>query len=237
MEVGAELQSRIDAWKRLSRWERSELGRDLRRYGLPYGEIMELIPVKKSTLATWCREVKLTEEQYLAIRERTGSQEGVPRDTNRKRRAEIEEIRRVARQRFPSLIHEPFWVAGTILYWAEGAKTPGSMSMANADPRALRLFIDWVRIYLREEAQFSLHLHLHEGNDETAARWHWMKETGLFDANFHRTFIKPAGTGHRKNHLEHGICTVKLRRPSDPWNTVMEWIDALSEGFGLADPD
>ena len=71
MEVGTVLQDRIDSWDRLSQWERSELGKYVRRLALSYGEIMELIPVKKSTLATWCREVKLTEEQYVAIRTRT----------------------------------------------------------------------------------------------------------------------------------------------------------------------
>ena len=63
MELGSEFRSRIEGWDRLSRWERSELGKDLRRLGLSYGEIMDLIPVKKSTLATWCRDVRLTEEQ------------------------------------------------------------------------------------------------------------------------------------------------------------------------------
>ena len=61
MELGSEFRARIDSWDGLSRWERSEVGKDLRRLGLSYGEIMDLIPVKKSTLATWCREVKLTE--------------------------------------------------------------------------------------------------------------------------------------------------------------------------------
>jgi hypothetical protein len=61
-----------------------------------------------------------------------------------------------------------------------------------------------VRIYLNGKAAFSLHLHLHDGNDEAEARDFWIHETGLREANFHRTFITPAGTGHRKNHLEHG---------------------------------
>jgi hypothetical protein len=234
MEVGAELKARIAVWSLSSRWERSELGKDLRRTGLSYAEIMDLIPVKKSTLATWCREVRLTDEQYAAIKERTyGSRVGIPVDTNWRRREEIGRIRELARSQVPALINDPLWVAGVILYWAEGAKTSGHLSMANTDPRALRLFIDWIRSYLERDAHFSLHLHLHDGNDEPAAREHWRAETGLMEANFHRTFIKPAGTGHRKNHLVHGICTVKMRRPSNAWNIVMEWIDALSERFGL----
>jgi hypothetical protein len=108
--------------------------------------------------------------------------------------------------------------------------------MANTDPRALRLFIRWVRTYVNPSARFSLQLHLHEGNDEHAAVSFWIEQTGLRSANFHKTFVKPAGTGHRKNHLKHGICTVKMRRPADAWNLVMEWIDAFADHFGLTDP-
>jgi hypothetical protein len=234
MEVGAEVTARIAAWDRSSRWERSELGKDLRRLGLSYGEIMDLIPVKKSTLATWCREVKLSEEQYAAIKERTdGSRVGIPVDTNRKRREEVGRIRELARAQVPELIKDPRWVAGVILYWAEGAKTRNHLKMANADPRALRLFVCWVRTYLDPEAEFSLQLHLHEGNDDEAAKSHWRSEIGLMTANFYRTFIKPKGTGHRKNHLAHGVCTIKVRRCADAWQRTMTWVEVIADDLGL----
>jgi hypothetical protein len=235
MEVGTEFRVRIAGWEHLSRWERSELGRDLRRLGLSYGEIMDLIPVKKSTLATWCRDLKLTDEQFDAIRKRTGSLEGIPRDTNRKRRAEIEEIRRRARAQVPTLVNDPLWVAGIVLYWAEGAKTRNQLKMANADPRALRLFVRWIRSYVDPDAAFSLHLHLHEGNNEPAAREYWRAQTGLDTSNFYRTFIKPKGTGHRKNHLPHGVCTVKVRRCADAWQRSMAWVECLADLLGLPD--
>jgi hypothetical protein len=236
MELEAEVLERVGTYESLSRWERSELGRTLRRLGLSYGEIMELIPVTKSTLATWCREVKLTRGQIAAIKERRASLPGIPRNTNRRRRQEIGDLQRIARQVVPELISDPIWVAGLVLYWAEGAKSRNHVSMANTDPRALRLFIRWLRTYVEPNARFSLHLHLHEGNNEQAARQYWRAETGLDRANFHKTFIKPKGTGHRKNHLEHGICTVRMRRASDAWNVVMEWVDTLTEEFGLAHP-
>lgn len=233
MELEIDVLERVRTFQTLSRWERSELGMELRRLGLSYGEIMELIPVKKSTLATWCRDIALSDEQWEAIKARTAQEPGIPRDTNRRRRLEIQELRDVARSLVPELSSDPRWVAGLVLYWAEGSKTRNHLGMANTDPRALRLFIQWIRTYVNPQAAFSLALHLHEGNDETAARVHWRAETGLHDANFHKTFIKPKGTGHRKNHLKHGICTVKVRRPADAWNMVMEWIDAYADHLGL----
>jgi hypothetical protein len=85
MELGSEFRSRMEVWDRLSRWERSELGKDLRRLGLSYGEIMDLIPVKKSTLATWCRDVRLAEElvggDQVATSADPGNSEGHPTET------------------------------------------------------------------------------------------------------------------------------------------------------------
>lgn len=232
MELEAAILERVREWPTLSRWERSELGRELRRSGLSYGEIMDMIPVKKSTLSTWCRDVELTAEQIQSIKERRAPEPGFRRNTNHKRRREIEELRVHARSQVGTLIGDPLWLAGIVLYWAEGAKTRGHVSMANTDPRALRLFIRWARAYLKPGG-FSMHLHLHEGNDEDAAKRYWLWETGLFEANFHKTFIKPKGTGHRKNHLEHGICTVKVRRAADSWNIIMAWIDALGDHLEL----
>jgi len=236
MELKAEVLERVGTWESLSRWERSELGKDLRRLGMSYGEIMMLIDVKKSTLATWCRDVVLAEEQLSAIKERTGSRIGIPVDTNWRRRLEIEEIRQRATEEVGELARDPYWIAGVVLYWAEGAKTRNHLKLANTDPAALRLFVAWVRSFLDPEADFSLQLHLHEGNDEPAARAFWQQETGLFEANFYRTFIKPKGTGHRKNHLSHGVCTIKVRKCADAWQTTMAWIEGMTVELGLDHP-
>ena len=213
------------------------MGKDLRRLGLSYGEIMELTPVKKSTLATWSRDVPLSAAQIEALKKRRAQIPGIPRNTNWRRREEIRDLREIARSLVPELAIDPFWVADLVLYWAEGNKTRNKVGMANTDPRALRLFIRWIRDHIDPTAQFTIQLHLHEGNDEEAAKRYWRSETGLDQANFVKTFIKPKGTGHRKNHLKHGVCTVNMKRPADAWNIVMEWIDATASLFGLGGPD
>ena len=119
-----------------------------------------------------------------------------------------------------------------VLYWGEGAKTGSNLILANSDPAVLRLFAAWVRRYLDPEAEFVLSMHLHEGNDERAAQRYWRSATGLPDAPFTKTFIKPRGTGHRKNHLEHGVCRVAVRRSTNHRLRVMSWIDAIADAFG-----
>jgi hypothetical protein len=233
MELEDAVLERVGNWKSLSRWEKSELGKDLRRLGLSYGEIMELVPVKKSTLATWCRDIELTENQIAAIKERRAQEPGVPRNTQWKRRAEIESIQSSARAEVPSLMGDQLWLAGITLYWAEGSKTKNQLRLANTDPRALRLFINWVLAYIDPKARFSIQLHLHEGNNETEAKQYWRRQTGLDGANFYKTYIKPKGTGHRKNHIPYGVCTVKVRRCSDGWHRAMAWIEAMTDRLGV----
>lgn len=191
MELPQELVEQIATWDRLSRWERSEVGRDLRRLGLSYTEIQTRIEVKKSTLATWCRDLVLTDDQKGAILARTGSRQGIPVDTNWRRRAEIELIRANARQEARELMNDPFWVAGVVMYWAEGSKTRNDLSLVNSDPLALRIFINWIRGYLRPNPLFTLQLHLHEGNDDRAAQDWWRCALDLRSARFNKTFIKP----------------------------------------------
>ncbi|HJU81829.1 MAG TPA: hypothetical protein VJ796_08785 [Acidimicrobiia bacterium] len=96
-------------WDRLTRWERAELGRRLRRDGWTYSEIMEVLPVGKGSLSSWCQGIRLTEEQIAAIKARRppGVRTGVPVDTQRKRRHEVEIMQMEARAAVPDLIRNP----------------------------------------------------------------------------------------------------------------------------------
>jgi len=233
-EIPSTLLAEASDWEVLHQWERRQLGMALRRLGLTYSEIQSVIPVPKGTLSNWSREVALTRGQIDAIRQRTGpnTQRGIPKDTQWKRRLEIEMIRSDARAFAESHLDDARFVAGVVLYWGEGAKTRNNLDLTNSDPAALRTFVQWVRSYLDEDAQFVLSMHLHSGNDEAAAKAYWRRTVGMRNARFTRTFIKPPGTGHRKNHLRHGVCRVRTLRASNHWNRTMVWIDVVAAHLG-----
>jgi len=233
MELEANLLERVETYESLSRWEKSELGRELRRTGLSYGEIMELIPAKKSTLATWCRDVRLTEEQIEAIKTRSPStNRGVSRDTQRKRNREVEMIAAQAALDAEHLVADPFWTAGVSLYWGEGSKTIRRLTTANADPAALRMFKRWSEQYLPPNHGWRAKLNLHADNDELAARRWWSAEVEVPFTDFTKTYVKPDGTGHRKNHLPYGVCTLVKRKSADAFIITMAWIEFLQGRLG-----
>ena len=218
------LVQRVDS---LSQWERAELGRSLRRAGWTYSEIAEVIPAAKSTIAGWCRTILLQPEQVAAIRTRTGSQEGIPRDTQRKRRRERQAIIETGTLEAAIRSEDPVWCAGLMLYWGEGFKTENCLGLANSDVDLLRFFMEWARVYHAPRIEFRAKLNLHADNDEEAAVAHWAAALEIPVSSFNKTFIKPGGTGHRRNHLPHGVLQVRARRSTDYFLKTMGWIEGM----------
>jgi hypothetical protein len=218
-------------WERLSRWERSELGRALRRLGWTYGEIMELIPVPKGTLAHWCRDTRLSDDQIAAIRQRRppGVRTGIPVDTQRRRRAEVKRIRTDARALAESRLGDAFFVAGVVLYWSEGAKTMNRLSMSHSEPAALSLFLAWVDCYLVPRPTGAIRINLYADNDLAEAERWWLQQLAWPHCRVNKAYVKPDGTGHRRNHLRYGVCAVTIDRSADAFHRTMAFVDVIRE--------
>lgn len=236
LDVPSCLRERAGNWHALKRWERRELGQELRRLGLSYREIAEVIPVAKGTLSGWCRDLEPTEDQkerLLSLRpSRLALQEAGLR--RRRRNLErIEAIRRKARTEVQALAVDPFWVAGVVAYWSEGTKRGKELRFSNSDPALVILFVRLAIRYLGLRTdQFSAQLHLHDGQDELERKRYWSAVTGIPLHRFCKSYIKPEGTGHRKNVLYNGTVSIRPRRSGDLFHRVMGWIEELPHNFG-----
>jgi hypothetical protein len=91
--------------------------------------------------------------------------------------------------------------------------------------------MSWARTYLLSDATFGAAINLHFDNDEPTAKEHWSAELGIDPARFTKTFIKPDGTGHRKNHLPTGVCRVTMKRSTDAFITTLAWVDFIRQSF------
>ena len=118
------------------------------------------------------------------------------------------------------------------MYWGEGSKATRRLSLANADPAALRLFKRWSKAYLPPHDGWRARINLHADNDEPGARQWWSHQLDVDLGDFTKSYIKPDGTGHRKNHLAYGVCTLTKRRSTDAYVTTMAWIEFLQRRFG-----
>lgn len=145
-----------------------------------------------------------------------------------KRLREIEAIRLAAVAEAQDLIDDPTWVAGVVAYWSEGHKRDNELGFANSDPELVSLFISWARRYLGLELdRFTIKLHLHSGQEEEERKEFWAKATGLTGEQFRKTYIKPEGTGHRKNILYNGTASIRVTKSTNLFHRVTGWIDAV----------
>jgi len=96
---------------------------EMRGSGLSYREIREQLPVSKSTLSLWLRDVPVSEEHRDAMRRRALESSSSRAETNRalgaRRRVDTREA---ARRQVPELAESELFVAGVVAYWAEGSK-------------------------------------------------------------------------------------------------------------------
>ncbi|MGH2760191.1 MAG: hypothetical protein ACRDKJ_11605 [Actinomycetota bacterium] len=233
--LSQDLLDRIAAWPQLKRWERREIGQELRRIGLSYREIGALIPAHKGTLSGWCRDIHLTEEQLARLAFRPSRFKAARERGLSRRRSAIAEagaIRSHARERVSQLRNDPFWVAGAVAYWAEGDKRSKEVRFSNSDPNMIRLFLAWACRYLGvAQDRFTIILHLHAGQTEAERRSFWSTQTGLPLEQFRKTFIKPEGTGHRKNKLYNGTAQIRIRRGTALNYQVLGWLEGLGTAF------
>ena len=200
-----------------------------------YREIGRLIPVSKGTLSGWCRDLALTPHEMRLLEQRQKAlivQGQVGRSRRYVTRDRAEERRALARAQVSQLKTDPFWVAGLTAYWAEGAKRTRSLSFSNSDPDRINLFLAWGCKYLvLSPDRFTVRLHLHAGQDESERRRFWCESTSLSPTQFRKSFVKPEGSGHRKNILYNGTAQVRVTKSTALLDQVLGWIEGFRDAF------
>jgi transposase-like protein len=124
-----------------------ELARQLRRdEGASIKDIARRVGVSVSSVSLWVRDIELTHEQHAALAARNVAYNRQMSGTWKQaanRRAERLSFQ--ARGRALAKLGDPLFVAGCMLYWAEGGKHRNCLKFTNSDPEMVRLFIEFVR--------------------------------------------------------------------------------------------
>lgn len=153
----------------------------LRRQGLSYGEIREVVPVAKSTLQNWLTLAGLTltkEHLQIQLKKRLEKRQAATEASRitRSKKAE-QEIHRCV-QEFKEFLSDPFFVAGVILYEAEGSKNQCVLS--NSDYRVMQLFVRFLEKYFyldrKKNMHFRVYIHETRSSDLDKIKGFWSKK-------------------------------------------------------------
>jgi hypothetical protein len=191
--------------------KQKRLARKMRREeGLSVGDIATAVSVSKSTVSRWVADVELTKEQQerLLVKQKNNLvQKGadtIKEKAMRRRLRWQQEGRRRP-------IDNPRYVAGCMLYWAEGSKSRNTLCFANSDPEMMRVFISFLRDFFDvDESTLTIRVNCYLNNGLTIEeiRQHWLDVTQLPGSCWRKPIIKKGG--HSRGKLPYGTCTLKV---------------------------
>jgi len=210
-----------------------EVAREMRLEGRSYREIRAEVPVSKSTLSLWLKDVPISDEQRALLLQRQVD--------GRERRATALRARRIATQRrvhaeasgeIGNLSPRELHLIGVILYWAEGTKDkPWSrrsedVRFINSDEGLIRLFLAWLSQLGFENEQLSFRVAIHETADAVAATTYWADLVGESPARFLRPQLKrhQPKTNRKNTGAEYrGCLIIRVRRSTHLYRQIAGW--------------
>ncbi len=203
----------------------------LRKEGLSYSEILEEISVSKGTISRWCQDIKLTPKQQARLdnKKREGATKG-PKLISRRRKEEINKIKEKAKEEIepPSLYEQK--IIGAMLYRAEGDKSNGT-AIRNSDPALIEFMAKWLEQVNESSSQkLKAQLNLHKDQKENKIKEYWADLINISLKQFNKTYIKPEGTGHRKNILSKGAIKIRIGG-EDLRHRLMAWSEVILQNL------
>lgn len=209
-----------------------DIAQKLRQKGHSYREILSKVKVSKSTLSLWCRDIGLSRKQLERLLSKKieggliGSAIGAKRQQAR-RIARTEELIKQGVKEIGRLDTRDCFIAGIMLYAAEGTKADGEVSFANADPAMIKFMAKWFRDFCKvADEDLRGKLYIHENLNERSARGYWSTLTGISLAQFHKSYIVENRNGFRKNRYRNGIFTIRISN-RDLSRKIKGWIKGI----------
>ncbi len=217
----------------------------LREQGLSYREILEHVPVAKSTLSLWLRSVHLSVPQKQALTQKKLNAARRGAETKRRQRLlSTEKLKTAARKQIGSLTKREKLLIGAALYWAEGSKQrPSTLSTSvifnNSDPLMIKFFKDWLLEVVKvnpHALKFEIYLHETHHHRLNEVRRYWAKvlsepvqklETVYFKKNVLKTSRKNTENGY------YGLVRIRLRASSGLNRTISGWVEGIVQNCGV----
>lgn len=217
------------------------LARELRRKGESIREIAKQVPVARSTISLWCRDIVLTKEQLdaLVVRDRLGGARGrvVAAELAKKRKNErVAFNENVGFERIGKISNRELFLIGIALYWAEGSKGVRSerFVFVNSDPKMIVIMIRWLRECMQvSDEDIVCRVGINEVHQDRIleVEHHWSDITGIPLSQFKKpSFKKVVNKKIYENFYEHyGTLDLLVKRCTKLFYEMLGSIDGLSD--------
>jgi len=201
----------------------------LRKKGLSYNEIRRQIPVSKSSLSIWLKDILLSPRHRARLYTKQirilsrGSQ-----SQHERRKREVDKIIADAKAEVHlPLSKDTFKFLGAALYWAEGSKTK-NFEVTNSDPSMILFMVQWIeKIFKIPPAKLKPKLNIYPQQNEKKIKTFWSDLTGIPLKNFGKSYIKPITSRYKSNNLYDGTIKTYVPKSIDRIHQIFGWIQAV----------
>jgi len=215
----------------------------LRKSGKTYSEILKEVPVAKSTISLWFREVSLSKSQKQRITKRrieAGKRGGIAR--RKQRLNAIKSIKKIASKEVGNISNRELWLIGIALYWAEGSKEKingksSGVDFGNSDPEMIRLYLKWLLDIVqvaKDQITFSLYIHESAKHRIKEVKRQWSLATGFPEKTISYIYYKKHKPKTVRKNIEEnyvGLLSVRVKRSTNLNRKIMVWVDGILENI------
>lgn len=215
---------------------------ELRQSGLSYKEIQRELNVSSSTLSLWLRNVLLPPDILHIIKGKhvRGRLKGSSR-RKQKRMEQISTLQAASREDIGLVNKRDLFIAGCMLYWAEGAKqkeynVSQGVCFANSDAQMVKLFLRWLDTICavnRDLITFELYIHISANADDAVA--YWALTLGISPELLHVYYKRnrPSVFRYNTQNRYHGLVRVKVKKSTQLNRRIAGWISAIAGNWGV----
>lgn len=215
----------------------------LRKEGMSLRDIVKNVPVAKSTLSLWLREVHLSEpqKQRLTRKKYDAALRGaLKRKTDRIIAAE--KIYQVAEKDIGSISKRELWLMGVMLYWAEGAKqkehsVSSSVKFSNSDPAMIRLFVRWLDEICSipfDLLRFDVYIHETAKRTKQEIFHYWSQRVGIPISSFQSLYLKKGAIKTKRKNVGEGyfgLVSLKVYRSTILNRKIVGWVKGIEKFY------
>ncbi len=211
----------------------------LRLQGQTYGQIRKQLDVSKSTLSDWLSKLPLTEEQLKVLSQNKKRSLELGREKVREvfRNKRLNRLKQTLDNQMKDLLplsDKELFLTGVFLYWGEGAKKHGSVTISNTDPRVVIFALYWMTESLKiPKEKIKINLHLYRDMNVEEAINFWSTILDIPRDQFRKPYIKKTNReGLTYKSYGHGTCRLYAGSVELSEKIAMS-IKAISDYYGV----
>lgn len=149
-----------------------------------------------------------------------------------KRRDRDTLIKNLAVEEFERNKHDPLFLSGTVLYWAEGTRLNKNyrkyqLALTNSDSKLIKFYCNFLERYFEniDKTSWRVGLYLYPDINKNMVKAYWAQKIGITQKQFIKPQVLPVKNMNSKK-LRHGICCVYVNS-KDACLAMDTWIQAI----------